>query len=134
VNASIELESDPIHALGSIASLMQDDRRSLAEAFCSLRKLVASNGAPAYARGALKKNAAALRRIVSVRHRALWLSAVGDFAEAVLILDVAKSMLCCESVPCPIRQVDAWLPIHARTVELLDHTRDRILRRWRAPA
>jgi hypothetical protein len=132
VNAPIELETDPILALGSIASLVRENRRSLAEALCGLRKLVASHDPPEHVRSALAQNVRAFRRAVSVRHRALWLSTVGDFPEAILILDVAKSILCCESAPCRIREVDAWLPVHARTLELLDRTRDHIVRRWRA--
>jgi hypothetical protein len=81
-------------------------------------------------RRALLANARAFRRVLSVRHRALWLSRIGDFAEAELILGVARTLLCCESIPCPVQQVDAWLPIHARTLALLDGTRGEVLRLW----
>jgi len=132
VIVSMEMERDPVQTLGSIASLLHENRRSLAEALHGLQKLAASDHTPEYFRAPLKGNAKALRRIVSVRHRALWLSTIGDFPEAILILDVAKSVLCCECRPCLVQEVDAWLPIHARAVELLDRTREQILRRWRA--
>jgi hypothetical protein len=132
VSAPLELEQDAVPVLDAVAAHIRDDRRSLAEALCALRQLGASAQTPAHLRVALQGNARALRRVISVRHRARWLAAAGDVAEAVLILEVAKSILCCESRPCLAGPLDAWLPVHARAVALLNGTREQILARWRA--
>jgi hypothetical protein len=128
---SIELDRDPVHALMSIAALVTPGRRSLAAAVHSLRALASSGAAPGYVRRILRKNTLSLRHALSVRHRALWLSREGRVPEAILSLDVAKSVLCCEASPCEVQRVDAWLPIHTRALELMDDTRSQIFHQWR---
>jgi hypothetical protein len=134
VTTSTEVERDLVHVLGYAAALMQDDRHSLAEAYCALRALAASDDVPLHLRVILKKNVSAVRRIVSVRNRALWLSTIGDVPEAALILDVAMSLLCAECAPCEMRGLDAWRPVHTRLLSLLVRTQDQIVRRWRRDA
>jgi hypothetical protein len=126
-----ELEADPVNALCALAPLLSGDRRSLAAAVFGLRRIAARPGAPERFRRVVRRNTLSLRHAISVRHRALWLSRVGRHPEALLVLDAAKGVLCCESSPCPVRQVDAWLPLHMRALELLDDTRSRICDEWR---
>jgi hypothetical protein len=126
------LENDTVHALISMAPFVTDGRRNLAVALHGLRACAASRAAPEPLRRILRKNTLSLRHALSLRHRALWLSREGRVPEALLSLDVAKSVLCCEASPCEVRRVDAWLPIHTRALELLDDTRSRIFHEWRA--
>ena len=122
----VAFERDPVHALVSIAPYLTHGRRDLAVAVHGLRAFAAARAAPEYLQRVLRKNTLSLRHALSVRHRALWLSRAGRVAEALLSLDTAKSVLCCEASPCEVQRVDAWLPIHTRALELMDETRSRI--------
>ena len=130
MNQLASFESDPVHALVALAPFVTRGRRNLAVALHGLRTFAADRRAPEYVRRVLGKNTLSLRHALSVRHRALWLSRVGRFPEALLSLDVAKSVLCCEASPCEVQRVDAWLPIHTRALELMDETRSEIFHQW----
>lgn len=123
---TVEWVADTVHTLSAIAPLVSEERRSAAVALQRLRSLATSEATPEYLRGRLRRNTLSLRHALSVRHRALWLSRAGRVPEAVLVLDTAKRVLSCESSPCPIEQIDAWLPVHNRALELLDDTRRRL--------
>ena len=125
-----DIETDPVHALASIAPYLTHGRQNLALAVHRLRGLCVSRAAPEYVRRVLGKNTLSLRHALSVRHRALWLGRAGRIPEALLSLDAAKSVLCCESSPCEVRRIDAWLPIHTRALELMDETRRLIFDAW----
>jgi hypothetical protein len=127
----LETPPDPVDTLCALAPLVSADRRSLAAALHGLRQFAADDAAPATLRRRVQKNTISLRHALSVRHRALWLSRAGRQPEALLALDVAKGVLRCESSPCPLRQIDAWLPLHTRAMELLDETRRGIFQEWR---
>jgi hypothetical protein len=126
VKETLEPVGNPVHTLSAIAPLVGAERRSVAVALQRLRSLAASDSTPEYLRRLLRRNTVSLRHALSVRHRALWLSRAGRVPEALLVLDTAKRVLSCESSPCPIQQIDAWLPVHTRALELLDDTHRRL--------